>query len=63
VFKLTTRDFNPMVAVRGTVSTGFRALTLAEQFYSGINVGPSSVSGVLPAISAAAKALGFGSEA
>lgn len=60
VFKLTTRyDFNPIVAVRGTVSTGFRAPTLAEQFYSGINVGPSSVSGVLPANSAAAKALGF----
>jgi iron complex outermembrane receptor protein len=60
VFKLTSRyDFNPMIAVRGTVSTGFRAPTLAEEYYSGINVGPSSVSGVLQANSAAAKALGF----
>lgn len=61
VFKLTSRyDFSPAVAVRGTVSTGFRAPTLAEQFYSGLNVGPSSISGVLPANSAGAAALGFG---
>jgi iron complex outermembrane receptor protein len=61
VFKLTTRyDLTPEFAVRGTVSTGFRAPTLAEGHYSGINVGPSSVSGVLPANSAAAGTLGFG---
>ncbi|RVU07857.1 TonB-dependent receptor [Novosphingobium umbonatum] len=61
VFKLTQRyDFNPAIAIRGTVSTGFRAPTLAESFYSGINVGPSSVGGVLPANSAGAAALGFG---
>ncbi|WP_395330927.1 TonB-dependent receptor [Novosphingobium sp. BL-8H] len=61
VFKLTSRyDISDMFAVRGTVSTGFRAPTLAEGFYSGINVGPSSVSGVLPANSAAAASLGFG---
>jgi iron complex outermembrane receptor protein len=61
VFKLTTRyDFSPAFAVRGTVSTGFRAPTLAEGGYSGINVGPSSVGGVLPPSSAAAGALGFG---
>jgi iron complex outermembrane recepter protein len=60
VFKLTSRyDFTPAVAIRGTVSTGFRAPTLAEEYYSGINVGPSSVSGVLQANSAAAQALGF----
>lgn len=61
VFKLTSRyDFSDAIAVRGTVSTGFRAPTLAEGGYSGINVGPSGVSGVLPASSAAAQALGFG---
>jgi iron complex outermembrane receptor protein len=60
VFKLTSRyDFSPAVALRGTVSTGFRAPTLAEEYYSGINVGPSSVSGVLQANSPAAKSLGF----
>ncbi|MET3712720.1 iron complex outermembrane receptor protein [Sphingomonas trueperi] len=61
VFKLTSRyDITKAIAIRGTVSTGFRAPTLAEGFYSGINVGPNSVSGVLPANSAGAKALGFG---
>jgi iron complex outermembrane receptor protein len=61
VFKLTSRyDFSDAIALRGTVSTGFRAPTLAEGGYSGINVGPSSVSGVLPPASAAAGALGFG---
>ena len=61
VFKLTSRfDFTRQFAVRGTVSTGFRAPTLAEGYYSGINVGPNSVSGVLPANSAAAGTLGFG---
>lgn len=61
VFKLTTRyDFSPAFALRGTVSTGFRAPTLAEGGYSGINVGPNSISGVLPPSSSAAAALGFG---
>lgn len=61
VFKLTSRyDFSDAFALRGTVSTGFRAPTLAESGYSGLNVGPSSISGVLPPSSDAAKALGFG---
>ena len=61
VFKLTTRyDFSDAFALRGTVSTGFRAPTLAEGGYSGLNVGPSSISGVLPPSSAGAAALGFG---
>lgn len=61
VFKLTSRfDFSSAFALRGTVSTGFRAPTLAEGFYSGINVAPSGISGVLPANSAAGAALGFG---
>jgi len=61
VFKLTSRyDFTKSMAIRGTVSTGFRAPTLAEGFYSGINVAPSGISGVLPANTAAGAALGFG---
>jgi iron complex outermembrane receptor protein len=61
VFKLTSRyDFSDAIALRGTVSTGFRAPTLAEGFYSGINVGPSGVSGVLPSNDPAAAQLGFG---
>jgi iron complex outermembrane receptor protein len=61
VFKLTTRyDFTPDFGVRGTVSTGFRAPTLAEGGYSGLNVGPGFIGGVLPPASAAAQALGFG---
>jgi len=43
VGKFTTRyDFNPMLAVRGTVSTGFRAPTLAEEHYTNVNVSPTS---------------------
>ncbi|WP_260922852.1 TonB-dependent receptor plug domain-containing protein [Novosphingobium sp. 9] len=61
VFKLTSRyDFSPMFAIRGTASTGFRAPTLAEEYYSGINVSPTSVSGVFAANSASTAALGFG---
>ena len=60
VFKLTSRyDFSPAIAVRGTVSTGFRAPTLAEGYYSGINVGPASLSGIFAPNSAGAKALGI----
>lgn len=61
VFKLTSRyDLSDAFAVRGTVSTGFRAPTLAEGGYSGLNVGPGFIGGVLPPASAAAGALGFG---
>jgi iron complex outermembrane receptor protein len=60
VYKGTVRyDFNDMVAVRATADTGFRAPTMAEQFYSGINVGPTSVSGVFAPGSAGAKFLGL----
>ena len=59
--KLTTRyDFSEAFALRGTVSTGFRAPTLAEQKYSTINVGPTSAVAQLPAGSPAAALLGFG---
>jgi len=60
IFKLTNRyDFSKAIAVRGTISTGFRAPTLAEGFYSGINVGPASLSGIFAPNSAGAKALGI----
>lgn len=52
-------DFSPAVALRGTVSNGFRAPTLAEAYYSSVNVGPTSVFGQLPANSSAAQGLGF----
>ncbi len=43
VGKLTTRyDFSPAVGLRGTYSNGFRAPTLAEEFYSATNVSPRS---------------------
>ncbi|WP_293902261.1 TonB-dependent receptor [Phenylobacterium sp.] len=60
VGKLTARyDFNPMVAIRGTVSSGFRAPTLAEEYYSATNVAPTFAVVQLPANSAAAKQIGF----
>ena len=60
IFKGTGRyDFSDMFALRGTVSTGFRAPTLAESFYSATNVSPTSAFVQLPANSAAAKLLGF----
>jgi iron complex outermembrane receptor protein len=60
VGKLTARyDFNPMFAIRGTVSNGFRAPTLAEEHYSGTNVSPYSAEVQLPPNSAAAALTGF----
>ena len=60
VGKLTARyDFNPEFAIRGTVNNGFRAPTLAEEYYSSTNVGPSTAYIQLPPDSAAARALGL----
>ncbi len=60
VGKLTARyDFNPMIAIRGTIANGFRAPTLAEEFYSATNVSPTSAVVQLPPNSAAAALLGF----
>ncbi|MDB5948486.1 MAG: tonB-dependent Receptor Plug domain protein, partial [Massilia sp.] len=43
VAKLTGRyDFSPTVAIRSTISNGFRAPTMAEQYYSATNVSPTS---------------------
>ena len=60
IYKVTSRyDFSEAVAVRGTLSTGFRAPTLAESYYSATNVSPTAAFVQLPANSAAAKLLGF----
>ena len=60
VGKLTARyDFTPEFAVRGTISNGFRAPTLAEEFYSSTNVGPSTAYIQLPPDSPAAAAAGL----
>jgi iron complex outermembrane receptor protein len=57
--KLTTRyDVTPAFALRGTVSNGFRAPTLQEEYYSATNVGPTYADVVLPANSAAAALAG-----
>jgi iron complex outermembrane recepter protein len=60
IFKVTNRyDFSDTFALRGTVSTGFRAPTMAESFYSATNVSPTAAFVQLPANSAAAKLIGF----
>ena len=39
--KVTARyDFTPEFAIRGTISTGFRAPTLDEEYYTAVNVSP-----------------------
>jgi len=58
--KVTARyDITPQWAVRGTISTGFRAPTLSEEFYTAVNVSPTSATIQLPADSAAANLLGL----
>ena len=59
VGKITARyDFTPQFAVRGTISTGFRAPTIQEEFYSATNVGPTTAFVQLPPNSPAAAILG-----
>ena len=59
VGKITARyDITPMFAVRGTISTGFRAPTIQEEFYSATNVSPTSAIVQLPPNSPAAALLG-----
>jgi iron complex outermembrane receptor protein len=60
VGRLTARyDFSPAFAVRGTLSSGFRAPTLAEEYYSATNVSPTFAVVTLPANSTSAAMLGF----
>ena len=57
--KISTRyNFNRRIAVRATISTGFRAPTLAESHYSALNSSPTGASGILPNASSAAAAIG-----
>ncbi|KAF1030078.1 MAG: Vitamin B12 transporter BtuB [Burkholderia plantarii] len=57
--KIATRyEISPQIAVRGSVSTGFRAPSLAEEYYSTVTVSPTSASGLLATNSAAAKLIG-----
>jgi iron complex outermembrane receptor protein len=59
VGKITARyDITPQFAVRGTLSTGFRAPTIQEEFYSATNVSPTSAIVQLPPNSPAAAILG-----
>ncbi len=58
--KITARwDITPQWAVRGTMSTGFRAPNLQEEWYNTVNVSPTNATVQLPANSAAAGVLGF----
>ncbi len=57
--KLASRyNFSSRFAIRGTISNGFRAPTLAEEHFSALNVSPTGASGDLAVDSAAAKLLG-----
>jgi iron complex outermembrane receptor protein len=59
VGKITARyDITPAFALRGTISTGFRAPTIQEEFYSATNVGPTTAFVQLPPNSPAAAILG-----
>jgi iron complex outermembrane receptor protein len=61
VGKLTARyDFAPEFAVRGTASNGFRAPTLAEEYYSATNVTSSTATVQLPPNSPGGRLLGLG---
>ena len=58
-FKVSSRyDFTPHYAIRGTISNGFRAPTLAQENFEAVNVSPSTFQGQLPVNSAVAKFLG-----
>ncbi|OUJ14718.1 hypothetical protein HK28_11885 [Acetobacter sp. DsW_063] len=51
-------DFTPQFAIRGAISTGFRAPTLAEEHYATLGVAPTYAGGQLAVNSAAARQLG-----
>jgi iron complex outermembrane receptor protein len=61
VGKLSGRfEISDSFALRGTVSTGFRAPTLAEEFYSATNVGPTTAFVQMPPNAPATGLLGLG---
>jgi iron complex outermembrane recepter protein len=60
VGKISARQqVTPAFALRGTASTGFRAPTLAESYYSATNVQPNSAFVQLPPNAAAARLIGI----
>jgi iron complex outermembrane receptor protein len=60
VGKISARkELSTTLAIRGTASTGFRAPTLAESFYSATNVQPNSAFVQLPPNAAAAQLIGI----
>jgi iron complex outermembrane receptor protein len=64
VGKLSARyEINDMFALRGTVSTGFRAPTMAEAYYSATNVGPTTAFVQMPPNAEATSLLGLGAVA
>jgi len=57
--KVSTRyDITPRIAVRGSVGTGFRAPSLAQQYFTNLNISPLSAYGQLAPNSQAARNLG-----
>jgi iron complex outermembrane receptor protein len=57
--KLSTRyAFTPQWALRGTVGTGFRAPSLAQEYYTSLAVSPTTAGGQLAVDSPAARSLG-----
>ncbi len=57
--KVTTRyDFTPQIAVRGTISNGFRAPTLAQEGFSAVNVAPTNATAQFPVNSPGARLIG-----
>nr|WP_241021909.1 TonB-dependent receptor [Burkholderia sp. Ac-20353] len=57
--KISTRyDITPSIAVRGSVGTGFRAPSLAQQYFTNLNISPFSAYGQLAPNSPAARNLG-----
>ncbi|GBD56157.1 TonB-dependent receptor plug domain-containing protein [Gluconobacter wancherniae] len=57
--KIASRyDFTDRIAIRGAISNGFRAPSLAQENYSSMAVAPTSASGQLAVNSVAARALG-----
>jgi iron complex outermembrane receptor protein len=57
--KITTRyDFTPQIAIRGTLSNGFRAPSLAQEGFAAVNVAPTNATAQFPVDSAGARLLG-----
>jgi iron complex outermembrane receptor protein len=57
--KVTTRyDFSKLLGIRGTVSNGFRAPTLAQEGFAAVNVAPTNATAQFPVDSASARLLG-----